>query len=521
MKKHFRALVFVVLAVGLAATCSAGYSETTRMKMKKPTAGTLNWGTGYYNPNFDLIDSMVALLGGPNIFIGSNTFTGLNVFDTLSATTSVVSPSIEFSGSLDVSADKDQEGSGILTLGIGHTPAFSADNDMAGGVGNVTIGSDWSGVGGKSISMNVGGVEVISISTTSVQIQSLLSARDLSVTYGVVAGSLDTGQGAGELYGMDQAVMTTSSPTFAQVTVTSGFIGDGSGLTNLPASGDTIYPSTATASFPFGFSSSTGNVTGLLSAGTVTAGIGNFGDGTNVTDGNNAFAGGGSGNHIHGSMCGTAGGFGNTLYGNYNGALATHNNFSGISTADVGFVACTENFIGGDVNKYVVQSAIIAGEYNKIGDVNGNYSGSLILASDWSKINANHAMIFSSTQATNTGNYSAAGGFRVKNSHSGTFIWADSTNADFASAANDEFAVRASGGFRVVGTGNFSGAVSISSSCSVGISTSSLNLSLNQKTSTGASLGTLTNAPVAGDPTGYVSITINGVEARIPYWVVP
>ena len=50
------------------------------------------------------------------------------------------------------------------------------------------------------------------------------------------------------------------------------------------------------------------------------------------------------------------------------------------------------------------------------------------------------------------GDYSLASGrrARVEAIHSGAFLYADSNDADFASAAADEFAVRATGGFRLV-----------------------------------------------------------------------
>jgi hypothetical protein len=47
------------------------------------------------------------------------------------------------------------------------------------------------------------------------------------------------------------------------------------------------------------------------------------------------------------------------------------------------------------------------------------------------------------------GSYSLAAGRRARSTHTGSFVWADSTNADFASTANDQFAVRASGGMRL------------------------------------------------------------------------
>ncbi len=48
--------------------------------------------------------------------------------------------------------------------------------------------------------------------------------------------------------------------------------------------------------------------------------------------------------------------------------------------------------------------------------------------------------------------------------------------------------------------------------------TTNINARINGKTSTGSSAGTLTNAPSAGNPVGYLSVSINGTERKIPYW---
>ena len=50
---------------------------------------------------------------------------------------------------------------------------------------------------------------------------------------------------------------------------------------------------------------------------------------------------------------------------------------------------------------------------------------------------------------TAAGDYSLASGYRAKANHTGAFVWADSQNADFASATNDEFAIRARNGVRI------------------------------------------------------------------------
>jgi hypothetical protein len=46
-------------------------------------------------------------------------------------------------------------------------------------------------------------------------------------------------------------------------------------------------------------------------------------------------------------------------------------------------------------------------------------------------------------------NYAFAAGLRAKANHTGAFVWADSTDADFASTTNNQFALRATGGVRL------------------------------------------------------------------------
>ena len=84
---------------------------------------------------------------------------------------------------------------------------------------------------------------------------------------------------------------------------------------------------------------------------------------------------------------------------------------------------------GGDSNTAQGDaSAIGGGEDNSIG-ANG----------DW-------ATIPGGRDNAADGNYSFAAGRRAKAYHQGAFVWADSTDADFASTGDDQFMVRASGG---------------------------------------------------------------------------
>ncbi len=50
---------------------------------------------------------------------------------------------------------------------------------------------------------------------------------------------------------------------------------------------------------------------------------------------------------------------------------------------------------------------------------------------------------------TASGNYSLAAGHRARAVHSGSFVWADSTDSDFSSSTYNEFAVRATGGVKL------------------------------------------------------------------------
>jgi len=82
--------------------------------------------------------------------------------------------------------------------------------------------------------------------------------------------------------------------------------------------------------------------------------------------------------------------------------------------------------------------------------VAGGGSGSAIdtnaALGDWSTIPGGRGNVAK-------GNYSFASGRRAQALHHGTFVWADSTDSDFASTGNNQFLIRASGGVGI-GTTN-------------------------------------------------------------------
>ena len=118
-----------------------------------------------------------------------------------------------------------------------------------------------------------------------------LNIDSLTVTYGVAAATgvfsgaisattLDTGQGANELYDMDQNVETTSTPTFSSMTVTNGITANSLDATYGVAAATGVFTGNVTAdtltgtnglSTTYGVSAATGVFSGEVTASTFTA----------------------------------------------------------------------------------------------------------------------------------------------------------------------------------------------------------------------------------------------------------
>jgi hypothetical protein len=101
-----------------------------------------------------------------------------------------------------------------------------------------------------------------------------------------------------------------------------------------------------------------------------------------------------------------------------------------------------------NIADYSMESTIAGGSLNAIGP-DSPYSavgGGLgnVIADD-----ALYAVIPGGSDNWGGASYAFAAGRRAKALHTGAFLWADSTDADFPSVAENEFAVRASGGVRL------------------------------------------------------------------------
>lgn len=139
----------------------------------------------------------------------------------------------------------------------------------------------------------------------------------------------------------------------------------------------------------------------------------------------NATVGGGQGNYASGFSSTIAGGNGNQIQ-----PLAN------------------DSTIGGGLNQTIQNEA----EYATIGGGTGN---TIQTNADYSTISGGGGHTVGSNVQYGTvpggrlndvqGSYGFAAGRRAKSKHQGAFVWADSTDADFASTANDQFLIRASG----------------------------------------------------------------------------
>jgi hypothetical protein len=168
-----------------------------------------------------------------------------------------------------------------------------------------------------------------------------------------------------------------------------------------------------------------GNVIGAGVAGAVIAGGGAVGS-TNLVLADGGTIGGGFGNLVSGSGGTIAGGGLNTASG---------------PQATVGGGAQNQS-----LNSYTTVAGGIqntsSGTFSAVGGGADNISGAFC------------ATIPGGQSNSAAGNFSFAAGFRAKANHAGSFVWADSQNADLASSTNNQFNLRAAGGVRIFGIGS-------------------------------------------------------------------
>lgn len=157
------------------------------------------------------------------------------------------------------------------------------------------------------------------------------------------------------------------------------------------------------------------------------------GGSNNTVDGSYSSIGGGNTNTItqYQTSARIGGGQNNTVSNNY-GTIAggINNTVSG----EYGTIA------GGTVN-------IASGQYSVVGGGSNN------------RASAQYAMILGGLANTASAVYSFAAGRRAKATNQGSFVWADSADADYSSNGNNTFNVRATGGSFFTGSVTITGSV--------------------------------------------------------------
>jgi hypothetical protein len=171
----------------------------------------------------------------------------------------------------------------------------------------------------------------------------------------------------------------------------------------------------------------------------------------NTASHDGATVGGGVGNTASGMSATIGGGFFNSV-GNGSDTVGggQFNIASGMGATVAGGAANTAGdhvaTVGGGLDNTASGSQTTVGG----GSDNTASGGNAAVGGGWGNTASGYsATVPGGRDNTAAGDYSFAAGRRAKANHNGSFVWADSTDANFASTANDQFLIRASGGVGV------------------------------------------------------------------------
>jgi len=154
--------------------------------------------------------------------------------------------------------------------------------------------------------------------------------------------------------------------------------------------------------------------------------------------GEHSFIGGGKINTVYQNSYGTvAGGWGNEIRGNYGFIGGGYGNYINTSSTHCVIAGGNDNLI----NENSTYSTISGGSVNEIYADYCSIGGGIS-----NHISGNYATIPGGSSNDVSGTYSFAAGRKAHAVYDGSFVWADSTNADFSSTGTDQFLIRASGG---------------------------------------------------------------------------
>ncbi len=171
------------------------------------------------------------------------------------------------------------------------------------------------------------------------------------------------------------------------------------------------------------------------------------GGGPNASDSNSvfgtsAFIGGGIGNTGYGTYSVIGGGQVNTA-GAYGSGVA-----GGAGNSATGIYSHVGGGYSNDASGW--SSAVAGGASNAARGTNSFVGGGGSAAgADSNSARGDYSVIPGGRANETAGMHSLAAGYRAKALHHGAFVWADSSNSNFASTQQDQFLIRASGGVGV------------------------------------------------------------------------
>lgn len=197
-----------------------------------------------------------------------------------------------------------------------------------------------------------------------------------------------------------------------------------------------------------------------------------FGGDQNTVRGEGSFVGGGRDNVIDGSLSAVIGGFDNitqsqqsiVLGGQANTVLVDGESSSFrsvIAGGNVNSTTAPDSFIGGGGSNIISApgAAIVGGGGNSVsgrasvvagGEQNQSSGDESFVAAGRDNIAGGlNSTVLGGMRNEATGDRSVAGGYRAKALHDGSFVWADTTDADLLSTASNQVVFRASEGFRL------------------------------------------------------------------------
>lgn len=175
--------------------------------------------------------------------------------------------------------------------------------------------------------------------------------------------------------------------------------------------------------------------------------IGGGGNNTVAADARWATIGGGYSNRVEGLYATVVGGTNNLASGYTSTAMGWGTEASGWKSMATG----NSTRASGESSTAMGSGAVASGMFSTAFGVATTASGGWSTAMGLSTQAGGTAATAMGNSTAAMGDFSTAMGLRAQANHAGSFVWADSQSADFASTANNQFSVRAAGGVRLTG----------------------------------------------------------------------